>query len=92
MDDNVALDNFLFKLLYLFFVHCLDFVVPLEIGFLKMLEFSLEFLELTSDSLIFGSKVLVLLLKRLVGSIIFLSEISELCVEDTLFFLEILII
>ena len=92
MYNNVTLDDFIFVLLDLFLVHSLNLVVSLEIGFLEMLELALELLELSGDAFILCSEVLVLFLKRLVCTVVFLSQVSEFGVENTLLFFELLII
>ncbi len=92
MNNDITLYDLIFVLLDLFLVHSLDLVVSLEIGFLEMLELTLELFELSGDAFILCSEVLVLFLKRLVGTVVFLSEVSEFGVENTLLFLELFII
>lgn len=86
MNDNVALDNFFFILLDLFFIHGLNFVVSFKIGFFEVLELSLEFLELSGDTFVFGCEVFVLFFEGLVSTVVLFSEISEFSVENTLLF------
>jgi hypothetical protein len=92
VDDNVTFNYFLLEFLDLFFVHSLNFVVSFKICFLKVLELSLELLELTGDSLVFGSERFVLFFERLICPVIFLSKVSQFGVQNTLFLFEIFII
>ena len=72
MDDDVAFYDFVFKLLDLFLIHRLDLVVTLQIGFLKMFEFPLQLLELTSDTFVLGSKGFVLIFKGQIDPVVLL--------------------
>lgn len=60
MDGFVALENLVLQLPDLQFVHRLDVVVGLLISLVKVLELSLQFLELSRDPLIFLGEVLVI--------------------------------
>jgi hypothetical protein len=63
VNDNIALDDFFFVFLDLFFVHGLDLVVPLKIGLLKVFELSLKFFELPGDAFVLSCEVFVLFLE-----------------------------
>jgi hypothetical protein len=70
MDYNITFDNFFFKILYLFLIHCLNLVITLKIRFLEMFEFTLKLLELPSCAFELTSKQLVLILEGLVGTLV----------------------
>ena len=57
-----------------------------------MLELSLELLELTGDSLILSSEILVLFFKGLVRTVVFLPQVAQFSVQYTLLFLQLFII
>ena len=76
VDDLVSFFNLLLELFDLSEFHSFDFFVFFNVLFLKMLEFTLELLELESDSTELVGKVFVLLLKILVSRFELLFEVD----------------
>lgn len=92
MNDNITFNDFFLVLLDLFFIHGLDFVVSFQVCFFEMFEFPLELFELTGDSFIFGGKIFILFLERLISPVIFFSQVPQFGVENTFLFFKIFVI
>lgn len=92
MNHFVALDNFILELLYFLFVHGLYLVIPFEIALLEVLEFALELFELSGDSLVVCSQLLVGVLESLVLFLVLCAKISISSVENTLLLLEFFVV
>jgi len=66
VNHSITFNDLLLELLHLGLIHCLDLVVSLQVGLLKMLELSLELLELTGYPLVIGCQLLICILELLV--------------------------
>ena len=92
MDDHVALNDLFFKLLNFLLVHRLNFIVPLKVRFLEVLELPLEFFELPVDSFIVSRQILVDIFELLIFFFVLLSEVEVPIVENRFFLLELFVV
>jgi hypothetical protein len=85
VDDLVTLEDLFLEFLDIRFVHLLDFVVTVEIGFFEVLKLLLKFLELFGDALVFTRYILIFDFVLLVRFDEVLSELAV-SVGKVLFF------